>query len=111
MSKHQLKRIKKYEDLMKKRPERRPALIYIVLFKWSWLFSFFPCRAKERQKKKERLQSLKEQGVELGPSRKRLKKNSMADSLCKTQVAVDCSFDHLMSDKVRAVGLNNNCLW
>ena len=57
-------------------------------------------RAKERQKKKERLKKLREQGVELGPSRKRLKKNSMANSSCKIQVAVDCSFDHLMNDKV-----------
>ncbi|ELT96766.1 hypothetical protein CAPTEDRAFT_101464 [Capitella teleta] len=78
MSKHQLKRLKRFEEKMRKRPEMR---------------------AKERQKKKERIKAMREQGIELGPSRKKLKKNCMVDSACKTQVVIDCSFDHLMQDK------------
>lgn len=57
-------------------------------------------RAKEREKRKARVKALKEQGVELGPSRKKLKKNSMENSSCHLEVAIDCSFDDLMSDRV-----------
>ena len=57
-------------------------------------------RLEERQKLKERRKLQIQQGIDLPPSRKRLKKNKMADSSNKQKVAIDCAFDELMSDKV-----------
>ena len=59
-------------------------------------------RAEERQKRKDRRRKLVEQGLPLPPGRKRLKKNKMSESSCKQKVAIDCSFDDLMADKVYA---------
>ena len=36
----------------------------------------------------------------MGPSKKKLKANTMENSNCKIRVVVDCSFDELMTDKV-----------
>ena len=57
-------------------------------------------RAEERQKRKDRRRCQVESGLALPPSRKRLKKNKMVDSSCKQKVAIDCSFDDLMAEKV-----------
>ena len=57
-------------------------------------------RAYERQKKKEKRQAMKESGEPLPPGRKRLKRNSMKNSSCHVKVAIDCSFDDLMNEKV-----------
>jgi hypothetical protein len=60
----------------------------------------FICRADERNRKKEKRKLAREQGKPVGPSRKSLKHNKMADSSCKLRVVVDCSFDDLMNEKV-----------
>lgn len=51
---------------------------------------------KRKQKRREK----RESGEDTGPSKKKLKSNTMKNSLCKIRVAVDCSFDDLMADKV-----------
>ena len=53
-------------------------------------------KEKRKQKRREKL----ERGEELGPSKKRLKLNTMKNSKCLIKVAVDCSFDDLMAEKV-----------
>lgn len=63
-------------------------------------------RIEEKQKRKLRRKIQIEQGLELPPSRKRLKKNRMVDSSNKQKVAIDCAFDELMGEKV---DLNVNC--
>lgn len=62
---------------------------------------FYRFRLKERQNKKRRKRELREKGEDLGPSKKQLKRNTMANSSCKIRVAIDCSFDDLMSEKVQ----------
>ena len=57
-------------------------------------------RAKDRQKKKQHRQQAREQNIDLGPSRKSLKRNTMEHSACRIRVAVDCSFDDLMTERV-----------
>ena len=57
-------------------------------------------RQHERAKKKKKRQEAREKGVDLGPSRKALKLNKMADSSCQVKVVVDCSFDDLMKERV-----------
>lgn len=56
-------------------------------------------RAKERLKTKKRKHEAKQNNIDLGPSRKQLKRSKMENSLCKIGVAIDLSFDHLMIDK------------
>ncbi len=63
------------------------------------------CRLRERENRKRRRQELREQGEDPGPSKKQLKKNTMANSACKIRVAIDCGFDHMMAEKV---GQNRN---
>lgn len=58
-------------------------------------------RAKEREKKKIKLQKRKELGEDLGPSRKLLRKNCMKNSQCKLRVVFDCSFDEFMTERVK----------
>lgn len=58
-------------------------------------------RAKERLKTKEKRIQAKLNNVDLGPSRKQLKRAKMKDSPCKITVCIDLSFDDLMIDKVR----------
>jgi len=53
-----------------------------------------------KEKRKRKRQEQRESGVELGPSKKLLKKNTMKNSTCKVQVVIDCSFDELMVDAV-----------
>ena len=61
---------------------------------------YYCYRAEEKAKRKLRRKIKIEQGVELPPSRKRLKKNRMADSTNKQKIAIDCAFDNLMGEKV-----------
>lgn len=56
-------------------------------------------RAKERLKTKIKKSNAKLNGLDLGPSRKELKRKKMSESSCKISVCIDLSFDDLMSDK------------
>ncbi len=56
-------------------------------------------RKKEREKKKQRKREARERGEVLGPSKKAMKRNTMETSSCQVRVAIDCSFDDLMSEK------------
>ncbi|CAE1178576.1 TRMT10 [Acanthosepion pharaonis] len=78
LSKNQLRKLKKREK---------------------WLAIKADKRKHERAKKKKRYADARSQGISLGPSRKALKLNSMKNSKCQIRVAVDCSFDNLMSEK------------
>ena len=55
-------------------------------------------RLKERERKKEKRRKIQEEGGVV-ESRKSLKHNTMANSKCRQRIAVDCSFDDLMSEK------------
>lgn len=57
-------------------------------------------RANERLKTKKRKMEAKLNNIDLGPSRKQLKRSKMVDSPCKIGVVIDLSFDHLMISKV-----------
>ncbi|XP_018574257.1 tRNA methyltransferase 10 homolog A [Anoplophora glabripennis] len=56
-------------------------------------------RAKERIKTKEKRLHAKLNNIDLGPSRKELKKVKMKNSPCKIGICIDLSFDELMIDK------------
>jgi len=59
------------------------------------------CRKLRKEKRREQQrQKAAETAVDVGPSRKALKRNTMKNSRCEITVAVDLSFDELMSDKV-----------
>ena len=58
------------------------------------------CRKLQKEKRKEQHRRKLETGVDVGPTRKALKRNTMKNSRCKITVAVDLSFDDLMSEKV-----------
>lgn len=58
-------------------------------------------RLKEKNKLKEKRKIQKLSNIDMGPSRKELKRRpKMRDSSCKISVCIDLSFDHLMIDKV-----------
>lgn len=57
-------------------------------------------RAKERLKTKRKKIFAKLNNIDLGPSRKLLKRCKMSNSPCKTSIVIDLSFDDLMIDKV-----------
>ncbi|KAI0217164.1 tRNA (guanine(9)-N1)-methyltransferase [Lamellibrachia satsuma] len=78
LTKRQLKKLKKQERWLKIKPDKR---------------------AKDRQKKKQYRQQARQQNIDLGPSRKSLKRNTMGHSACRIRVAVDCSFDDLMTER------------
>ncbi|XP_015606793.1 tRNA methyltransferase 10 homolog A [Cephus cinctus] len=78
MSKTQLKKIKKREKWLERKVEKR---------------------IKERAKAKEKRALAKEKNIDLGPSRKALKRSTMADSDCKLSVTIDLAFDDHMIDK------------
>ena len=60
-------------------------------------------RTVRKEKRKEQRRRKVETGVDVGPSRKALKSNMMKNSRCEITVAVDLSFDDLMSEKVLIV--------
>lgn len=78
ISKRQLKKIKKREKWLERKSEKR---------------------LKERQKAREKRAYARANNIDLGPSRKALKRSTMADSSCKIEVTIDMSFDDLMIDK------------
>lgn len=57
------------------------------------------CRLKEREKIRQKRAYARANNIDLGPSRKALKRCTMADSSCKIGVTIDLSFDDLMIDK------------
>ena len=63
-------------------------------------YMFFKFRKNERLKRKAKRAEKVLNNEDLGPSKKKLKSNTMANSACKIRVAVDCSFDDLMTDRV-----------
>ncbi|XP_032688101.1 tRNA methyltransferase 10 homolog A isoform X2 [Odontomachus brunneus] len=57
------------------------------------------CRLQERAKTREKRAHARANNLSLGPSRKFLKRSTMAASSCKLTVTIDLSFDELMIDK------------
>lgn len=78
MSKRQLKMQKRREEWLTRKAERRKL---------------------QKEKRKEQHRRKLETGVDVGPTRKALKRNTMKNSRCKITIAVDLSFDDLMSEK------------
>ncbi|CAG9859263.1 unnamed protein product [Phyllotreta striolata] len=70
---------------------------YLKALKWNEVKK--EKRAKERLKCKEKRHHAKLNNIDLGPSRKELKRVKMKDSPCKINVCIDLSFDELMIDK------------
>uniref|UniRef100_A0A914V718 tRNA (guanine(9)-N(1))-methyltransferase n=1 Tax=Plectus sambesii TaxID=2011161 RepID=A0A914V718_9BILA len=59
-------------------------------------------RKLERERRKEKRRIARENGEDLSadaPSRKKLREQTMASSSCRIRIAVDMSFDHLMSER------------
>lgn len=56
-------------------------------------------RAIAKSKSKIKRQQARLNNIDLGPSRKALKKSTMANSTCKLRVVLDFSYDHLMSER------------
>ncbi|KAK0073846.1 hypothetical protein PV326_013011 [Microctonus aethiopoides] len=81
LSKRQLKKIKKKEKWLSKKAEKRQ---------------------KERLKTKEKRALARINNIDLGPSRKSLKKRTMENSGCKITITIDMSFDDVMIVKDRA---------
>ncbi|KAK0174345.1 hypothetical protein PV327_010128 [Microctonus hyperodae] len=86
LSKRQLKKIKKKEKWLSKKTEKR----------------IIDRRQKERLKTKEKRALARVNNIDLGPSRKSLKRRTMENSGCKITITVDMSFDDVMIDKDRA---------
>jgi len=63
-------------------------------------YCFIVLRLHQKEKRKEKRRQKVASGVDLGPSRKLLKKNTMKESKCQVAVAIDLSFDELMTEKV-----------
>ncbi|KOC60196.1 RNA (guanine-9-)-methyltransferase domain-containing protein 2 [Habropoda laboriosa] len=78
LSKRQLKKVKKREK---------------------WLERKIELRLREREKARQKRAFARANNIDLGPSRKALKRSTMADSSCKIGVTIDLSFDDLMIDK------------
>ncbi|XP_035743622.1 tRNA methyltransferase 10 homolog A-like isoform X3 [Vespa mandarinia] len=78
LSKRQLKRAKKTEKWLERKNEKRRL---------------------ERAKAREKRAFARANNIDLGPSRKALKRSTMAESSCKLTVTIDLSFDDLMIDK------------
>jgi tRNA (guanine9-N1)-methyltransferase len=64
-----------------------------------WMSHKAEKRMLRKEKRKEKYRERIESGVDSGPTRKMLKKNTMKESSCHINVAIDLSFDDLMSDK------------
>lgn len=65
-------------------------------------------RVKEKIRLKERRKHQKLNNIDIGPSRKELKrKPKMKDSPCKITICIDLSFDDLMIDKVTKFSILN----
>ncbi|KAH9508470.1 tRNA methyltransferase 10 [Bulinus truncatus] len=64
-----------------------------------WLVIKQEKRRASKQKRKQRLAEMREKGEEIGPSRKKLKTNTMKNSSCKIRVIIDLSLDDYMAEK------------
>ncbi|GAB1868517.1 tRNA (guanine(9)-N(1))-methyltransferase [Camponotus japonicus] len=64
-----------------------------------WLEQKDEKRLRDRAKAREKRAYARANNLSLGPSRKLLKKSTMAISPCKLMVTIDLSFDELMIDK------------
>lgn len=78
LSKRQLKRAKKVKQWLERKNEKR---------------------RQERVKNREKRALARANNIDLGPSRKALKRSTMAESSCKLTITIDLSFDDLMIDK------------
>lgn len=78
MSKRQLKKMQKRKKWLERKNEKR---------------------LRERAKAREKRAYARANNLSLGPSRKLLKKSTMAISPCKLMVTIDLSFDELMIEK------------
>lgn len=78
LSKRQMKKLKKRDKWLERKMEKR---------------------LRERAKAREKRAFARANNIDLGPSRKALKKCTMATSNCKVGVTIDLSFDDLMIDK------------
>ncbi|XP_044588331.1 tRNA methyltransferase 10 homolog A isoform X1 [Cotesia glomerata] len=78
LSKNQLKKIKRKEKWLAHKSEKR---------------------LKERLKAKEKRAFARAHNINLGPSRKSLKKCTMENSSCKLTITIDMGFDELMIEK------------
>lgn len=78
LSKRQLKKVKKREKWLERKNE---------------------IRSREREKAKRKRALARTNNVDIGPSRKALKRCTMAGSSCRIGITIDLSFDHLMIDK------------
>jgi tRNA (guanine9-N1)-methyltransferase len=78
---------------LSKRQKKR--YIRNVLWETKWKLAK---RAREKEKLKQKKIQAKLENKSLGPSRKMLKNSTMANSSCKLRVALDFSYDNLMSD-------------
>lgn len=68
-------------------------------------------RAKERAKAKKRKIEAKLNNIDLGPSRRELKRSTMRNSSCKIGVVIDLSFDDLMISKVSFIIYTENSMY
>ncbi|RUS85572.1 hypothetical protein EGW08_006655 [Elysia chlorotica] len=78
MSKNQLKKLKKREKWLSIKQEKR---------------------RNAKLKRKHRLAEMRENGEDIGPTRKSLKLKTMKNSACKIRVVVDLSLDEYMGEK------------
>ncbi|XP_076242457.1 tRNA methyltransferase 10 homolog A isoform X2 [Calliopsis andreniformis] len=92
-----------YHDSDKKLPELNVSIskrqLKRVKRKEKWLEGKVERRLKEREKIRQKRAYARANNIDLGPSRKALKRSTMADSSCKIGVTIDLSFDELMIDK------------
>lgn len=71
----------------------------MILYVYNIFNYFIMIRLREREKAKQKRAFARANNINLGPSRKALKKSIMADSSCKIGITIDLSFDDLMIDK------------
>ncbi|XP_026673459.1 tRNA methyltransferase 10 homolog A isoform X2 [Ceratina calcarata] len=78
LSKRQLKKVRKREKWLERKDE---------------------IRLREREKARKKRAHARTNNIDVGPSRKALKRCTMAGSSCKIGITIDLSFGHLMIDK------------
>ncbi|KYM98994.1 RNA (guanine-9-)-methyltransferase domain-containing protein 2 [Cyphomyrmex costatus] len=85
--------VKSESPTMSKRQKKR------LLREKKWLERKSEKRLRERIKAREKRAFARANNLSLGPSRKFLKRSTMAESACTLTVTIDLSFDELMIDK------------
>ncbi|CAG9817350.1 unnamed protein product [Phaedon cochleariae] len=91
------KEVKLFNGVEISKLTKRQRKKYMKCLKWDQVKK--EKRLKERLKMKEKKYQAKLNNIDLGPSRKELKRIKMKDSPCKVSVCIDLSFDELMTDK------------